>query len=97
MVSVAVCAVVPEMVTDDGMVQEGASLGLEMLVVTRQLRLMVPVNPFTGDRVMVPVPEVPGVTVTVPLLLAVKLGVLTFTLTALLIEILPEAPLTVAV
>ena len=97
MVSVACCAVVPLIVTEVGIEQDGMSLGLEMLVDTRQLRLMEPVKPLLGVRVMVAVPVAPGVTVTVPLLEAAKLGVLTFTAMAVVMVMLPDVPVTVAV
>lgn len=78
-VNVDVCTVAPLMTTLVGLkLHEGMSLTLVIVVVTAQLRLIVPVNPFVPTILIVPVFPVvaPGVTemaVVLPLP-AVKLG-----------------------
>ena len=68
---VAVAGVVPEMVTDVGIEQVGASDAPAGELVSEQERLTPPVNPFSGVAVIVTVfPEVaPGLTLMMPLLL----------------------------
>jgi hypothetical protein len=85
-VTVAVAAVVPLMVTEDGMLQVGGSLGLLMEVVTAQVRFTAPVNPPPGVTVTVDVLPVvaPAATVMAPLLLIVRVP-----------DELPEGPVTV--
>jgi hypothetical protein len=72
MVSVAVLAAVPLMVTDAGSEQLGLTVAVGAML---QLRFTTPVNPPEGVTEIVDVPLEPRVLiVTAPLLLAAKLG-----------------------
>jgi hypothetical protein len=72
MVSVAVLAAVPVMVTDDGTAQVGRMAVVGAML---QLRFTTPVNPADGVTKIVDVPVEPGVAIViVALLLSAKLG-----------------------
>lgn len=101
-VKVAVAAPAPLIVTEDGIVQVGGSTGLEMLVLTAQVRFTWPVKPPEGVTLIVVVLPVvaPGATVMFPLLLSAKPGriIVTVTFTEVLAVIVPvaaSAPVTV--
>jgi hypothetical protein len=96
-VSVAVVADAPVMLTLDGRMQVGGSLGLTMLVVTAQERLTAAANPPEGVTVMVEVFPVvaPGERVRSPLFARANAGLgagaVTLTFTAVLAVIVPVA------
>lgn len=76
MVNVAVCALLPVMLTD-GVTVQVAGLVAPVGPVTAQLRATEPVKPPSGVSVMVPVPVAPGlVTETLPSLVSAKLALL---------------------
>jgi hypothetical protein len=106
MVTVEVAAAVPLTAIDAGMEQVGGSLGLLMLVVTAQVRLICPVKPLEGVAVMVAeLPVVaPALMVRAPLLVSAKVPLapddppVTVTLTAVVEVVLPvlaSVPVTV--
>jgi hypothetical protein len=102
MVSVAVTAPVPEMIAAGALVEQvGMSTAPEGLAVTAQVSATLPVKPPLGVTVMVEVPFVPGDVMLIAVLVSVKLGVtlgaLTVTATLVVVEVLPEVPVTVTV
>ena len=101
-VNVAVCAPLP-IETEPGMLHVAGSFAPDGLLLSVQLRLTAPVNPFAGVRVIVAVlPLVdPGVEIVIGLLLViVNVGDgagFTITLTVVVCVIAPEAPAIVMV
>jgi len=98
-VKVEFTAAAPAMVTEAGFREQVTGLVAPAgLVVTAQVRLTVPVNPFDGVAVTVDVPLDPWVMVIAPLLLKPNDGgALTVTITAVVWVMLPDVPVTVNV
>jgi hypothetical protein len=102
-VSVAVAADAPVMLTLDGTLHVGGSLGLAMLVATAHVRLTAAVNPPDGVTEMMDVfPDVaPGETVRLPLFVRAKLGlagavIVRFTtVLAVMVPVATSVPVTV--
>lgn len=62
-VRAAVAPLFPPIVTEPGMLQVGGSVGFDIVVLTAHDRFTVPVKPPEGAKVMVAVPDPPGVSV----------------------------------
>lgn len=92
-VSVAVCAVVPEMVTGEGMLQVGRLAAPDGLAVTAQLKVTAPVKPFDGVTVMVEVllELMPASRLMAALFESAKVGTVTVIPIVAVDEILPVA------
>jgi hypothetical protein len=96
-VSVAVAAEAPVMLTLDGTLQVGGSLGLVIVVVTAQVRLTAAANPPAGVTVIVEVSPLvaPGAMLRLPLLESANAGfpagAVTVTFTVVLAVIVPVA------
>jgi len=98
MVSVAVCAAVPLMVTDDGIEQVAGSVA-PLGLLTAQLRVTVPVNPLVGVTVIAAVLPVVAPAVKLRLLAAgrVNEGTPIATVTLVVCVMVPETPVTAKV